>query len=185
VVVSKLLFAARPDRAYFGQKDAQQCAVVTRLARDLDTGTEIVVCPTVRDVDGLALSSRNAYLTAEERERALAIPAGLAAAARLFAAGERDAARLVGAVEALLETSPALRPEYVAVVDQDTFETVSDAVPGVKVLVAARIGVARLIDTLTLGVDEPPATPSHATDGSVDAASPLGTAERIRPCTVP
>ncbi len=88
LVVAKLLIACRPQRAYFGQKDAQQCLVVRRLARDLDTGVEIVVGPVVRDSDGLALSSRNAYLDADERERALAIPAGLSAAAAAFAAGE-------------------------------------------------------------------------------------------------
>jgi pantoate--beta-alanine ligase len=84
LVVAKLLIAGRPQRAYFGQKDAQQCAVVRRVARDLDTGVEIVVGPVVRDHDGLALSSRNVYLDADERRRALAIPAGLSAAAAAF-----------------------------------------------------------------------------------------------------
>src|SRR4029077_10789576 len=103
LVVTKLLVAGLPYRAYFGQKDAQQCAVVRRLAQDLDTGVQIVVCPTVRDDDGLALSSRNAYLSPADRRRALAIPRGLALAAKLFEAGERGSAVLTAAVERELQ----------------------------------------------------------------------------------
>jgi len=181
VIVAKLLVAARADRAYFGQKDAQQCAVVRRLARDLDTGTRIVVCPTVRDADGLALSSRNAYLSAEDRREALAMPRGLAAAAELFAGGERDAAVLAGVVEAALGGSPRLVPDYVAVVDGESFERVDEAARGAQIVVAARIGRARLIDALTLGIDEPPATPGIRVNSVPDS----GIAERSEPCTVP
>ena len=149
LVVAKLLVAARPDRAYFGQKDAQQCVLVRRLAADLDTGVEIVVCPTVRDSDGLALSSRNAYLTAEERVRARAIPAGLAAAAACFESGERDAAVLTATVRDVLEAAGAAI-DYVAVVDPEHFKEVETPGPGCEILVAARMGNTRLIDVLQL-----------------------------------
>ncbi len=105
LVVAKLLIACRPQRAYFGQKDAQQCAVVRRLARDLDTGVEVVIGPVVRDHDGLALSSRNLYLSPAERARALAIPSGLSAAATAFAGGEHRAARLCELVWAALDAA--------------------------------------------------------------------------------
>ena len=155
LVVTKLLVAARPDRAYFGHKDAQQCAVVRRLARDLDTGVEIVVCPTIRDPDGLALSSRNAYLSPDDRARALAIPRGLAAAAACFESGERAAAVLIEAARRPLEAVDAAI-DYVALVDPETFKDVETPAPGCEILVAARIGNARLIDVLQLGVDAAP-----------------------------
>ena len=155
LVVAKLLVAARPDRAYFGQKDAQQCAVVRRLARDLDTGVEIVVCPTVREADGLAVSSRNAYLSPEDRVRARAIPAGLAAAAARFESGERDAAVLTEAVRRPLQAAGATI-DYVAVVDPEAYKEVETPGPGCEIVVAARIGNTRLIDVLQLGVDVAP-----------------------------
>ena len=155
LVVTKLFTATRPDRAYFGRKDAQQCAVVQRLAADLDTGVTVVVCPTVRDPDGLALSSRNAYLSPQERARALAIPAGLAEAASLFDAGERAGTRLLDAVKRHLESVDA-RIDYVALVDPDTFVEVDFPSPGCEILVAARIGNTRLIDAMQLGFDEAP-----------------------------
>src|SRR5579862_6479194 len=128
LVVTKLLVAGIPDRAYFGQKDAQQCAVVRHLARDLDTGVEIVVCPTVRDPDGLAISSRNVYLSPEERARALAIPSSLAAAIARFEAGERDATSLATTVRSFLENA-GLDVDYVAVVEAEDFAEVETAVP--------------------------------------------------------
>jgi pantoate--beta-alanine ligase len=157
LVVTKLFVAARPDRAYFGAKDAQQCAVVRRLAVDLDTGVEVVVCPTVRDSDGLALSSRNAYLAVGARERARAIPAGLRAAAILFDAGQRDAAALAEAARAPLERA-GLDVDYVAVVEPEQCTDVQIAGPGSEILVAARIEATRLIDSLRLGIDSAPAT---------------------------
>lgn len=156
LVVAKLFIAARPDRAYFGAKDAQQCAVVRRLAADLDTGVDVVVCPTVRDGDGLALSSRNVYLDGRARTRALAIPAGLRAAALRFAAGERDATVLAGAARAPLERA-GLDIDYVAVVEPEQCTDVRIAGPGSEILVAARMGGTRLIDCLRLGVDDAPA----------------------------
>jgi pantoate--beta-alanine ligase len=155
LVVTKLLVAGLPDRAYFGQKDAQQCAVVRRLARDLDTGVEIVVCPTVRDPDGLAISSRNVYLNPEERLRALAIPSGLAAAMARFEAGERDATALATTVRSHLEKE-GLDVDYVAVVEADDFSEVQTAVPTNEIVLAARIGSTRLIDVVRLGVDTAP-----------------------------
>jgi pantoate--beta-alanine ligase len=155
LIVTKLLVSARPDRAYFGHKDAQQCAVVQRLARDLDTGVRIVVCPTVRADDGLALSSRNVYLNPDDRARALAIPAGLAAAAGRFEAGERQSQVLKRAVYDKLAAVDA-DVDYVAVVDPQDFSEVDLASPECKILVAARIGATRLIDVLQLGVDAAP-----------------------------
>jgi pantoate--beta-alanine ligase len=155
LVVTKLLVAGIPDRAYFGQKDAQQCAIVRRLARDLDTGVEIVVCPTVRDPDGLAISSHNVYLSPEERARALAIPSSLANAMARFDAGERDATSLATIVRSRLEKE-TLDVDYVAVVKADDFSAVETAVPTNQIVLAARIGSTRLIDVVRLGVDTAP-----------------------------
>jgi pantoate--beta-alanine ligase len=155
LVVSKLLVAGLPDRAYFGQKDAQQSAVVRHLARDLDTGVEIVICPTVRDPDGLAISSRNVYLSHEDRVRARAIPTSLGAALGQFDRGERDAATLKSAVRAALEAA-GLEVDYVAVVEPNEFTEVETAVPTNQIVLAARIGGTRLIDVVRLGVDTAP-----------------------------
>ena len=155
LVVTKLFNAARPDRAYFGQKDAQQCAVVRRLAEDLDTGVEIVVCPVVRDVDGLALSSRNVFLSVDERARALAIPRGLTAAARAYAGGERSARVLRELAQREL-AGAGFEVDYVAAVDPATFTPVELAGPGCQILVAGRMGTTRLIDVIRLGIDPPP-----------------------------
>ena len=152
-VVTKLLVTARPDRAYFGHKDAQQCAVVRRLAADLDTGTEIVVCPTVRDADGLALSSRNVRLDPAARRQALAIPAALAAADAAHRAGETDPERIRRLVLARLAESPDLTVDYVAVVDAATFEPAREVSVRCEILIAARIAGTRLIDVMTPGAD--------------------------------
>jgi pantoate--beta-alanine ligase len=173
-VVAKLLTAALPDRAYFGHKDAQQCAVVRRVVADLDVGTEIVVCPTVRDADGLALSSRNAYLGPEERRTALAIPRALAAAAAAWKAGERSASALRTIASEILAASPGLRPDYVAVVDPETFSDPLDGCVRCEILIAARIGGTRLIDVLSPGLDDPPVVdgegcPSAGTDTESNA----------------
>ena len=140
-VVTKLFAATDPDRAYFGQKDAQQVAVVKRLARDLDLGVDIRVVPTVREPDGLALSSRNAYLSAEERKAALAISAALREAAAAYASGERDQVRLRARLAARLALESLVRPEYAELVDAATFQK-----PGTLAVIAARVGKTRLID---------------------------------------
>lgn len=144
VVVLKLFHVVAPDRAYFGRKDAQQLAVVRKLVQDLDVPVEIVPCDTVRDADGLALSSRNAYLSAEERRRAAALPEALFRARDLWRAGERDLRRVEAAARA-----PGLPYDYVACVDPDTFH---DPSPGRAVLlvVAARVGATRLLDNVLL-----------------------------------
>jgi pantoate--beta-alanine ligase len=152
-IVTKLLVTARPDRAYLGHKDVQQCAVVRRLATDLDTGAEIVVCPTVRDADGLALSSRNVHLDPAARRQALAIPAALAAADAAHRAGETDPERIRDLILLRLAESPGLAVDYVAVVDAVTFEPVAAVSVRCEILIAARIGGTRLIDVLTPGAD--------------------------------
>ncbi len=155
LVVAKLLIACRPHRAYFGHKDAQQCAVVRRMARDLDTGVEIVVGPVVRDHDGLALSSRNAYLSPDERRRALAIPNGLSAAATAFAEGEQRPGILCDLVREPMERA-GFAIDYVAATGADRFAPVAVAGPGCQILVAGRMGTTRLIDVIRLGIDAAP-----------------------------
>ena len=140
-VVTKLFAAAAPDRAYFGQKDAQQVAVTKRLARDLDLGVEIRVVPTVREPDGLALSSRNAYLNPAERKAAATISSALREAAEAYASGERDTVRLRARLAARLALEPLVQPEYAELVDPATFEK-----PGTLAVIAARVGKTRLID---------------------------------------
>jgi pantoate--beta-alanine ligase len=140
-VVAKLFNATEPDRAYFGQKDAQQAAVVGRLALDLDTGIEICVCPTVREPDGLALSSRNAYLVGEERKAAVCLSAALRRAARAYGAGERNLDSLRLRMLETLEAEPLARVDYAELVDPQTFTP-----PGSLAVLAVRIGKTRLID---------------------------------------
>jgi pantoate--beta-alanine ligase len=140
-VVTKLLAAVDPDRAYFGQKDAQQVAVVKRLVRDLDVGVEVRVVPTVREPDGLALSSRNVYLSPEERKAAAVISASLREAADIYASGERDPVRLRARLAARLALEPLVRTEYAELVDAATFQK-----PGTLAVIAARVGKTRLID---------------------------------------
>ena len=140
-IVTKLLNATQPDRAYFGQKDAQQAAVVRRLALDLDTGVQICVCPTVREADGLALSSRNAYLGPDERKAAASLSRALRSASDAYAAGERDPAGLQRGMREILEAEPLARVAYAELVDASTFEA-----PGTLAVLAVWIGKTRLID---------------------------------------
>jgi pantoate--beta-alanine ligase len=140
-VIAKLFTAVEPDRAYFGQKDAQQSAVVKRLVRDLDYPVEIKVCPTVREPDGLALSSRNAYLSPEERRAAASLGSALRLAAGAYADGERRPDQLLRVLCDRLEAEPLARVEYAEVVDAETFMP-----PGTLAVLAVRIGKTRLID---------------------------------------
>jgi pantoate--beta-alanine ligase len=140
-VVSKLLTVVEPDRAYFGQKDAQQAAVVKRLVRDLDFPVQVRVCPTVREADGLAMSSRNAYLNRAEREAAAGLSSALRLAADSYAAGERRPEQLRATLRARLEAEPMAQVEYAEVVDPETF-----TIPGSLAVLAIRIGSTRLID---------------------------------------
>lgn len=146
-VVAKMLNMAGPDVAYFGAKDAQQVAVVRRMVRDLDIPTRIEVLPTVRDADGLALSSRNVRLDAEERGRATALYRGLCAGRAALAAGEHDAAALTKLVEETLVRA-GVAVEYVVVVDADTFAPLVRVERPALVVVAGWVGATRLIDNL-------------------------------------
>jgi pantoate--beta-alanine ligase len=144
-VVTKLFNIVAPDVAYFGQKDAQQALVIERLVRDLDIPVRIEVCPTIREPDGLALSSRNALLSPVERARALAISRALASAQAAVAAGERDAERIAGRARTQL-TSDGVEPEYFELVSTDTMAPVTVVDGDVLAVVAARVGATRLID---------------------------------------
>ncbi len=148
-IVTKLFFACTPDRAYFGEKDFQQLALVRRLADDLDSGVEIVSCPIVREPDGLAMSSRNAYLTGEERERALSLSRGLERARALFESGERDAGKIVDAARAELDRCNA-RVDYIEVVDSESLRPVKRVGSPARLAIAAHIGKTRLIDNMPL-----------------------------------
>jgi len=149
-VVAKLLHLVGPSRAYFGQKDAQQLAVVRRMVADLAFPNQIVACPTVREPDGLAVSSRNAYLSPEDRRRATALYRALRAGRAVFEAGGRDPAAVEAAARDLLEDAPGVEPDYVALVDPVSFEPVKQAEPGQVLATAARVGRARLIDNVIL-----------------------------------
>jgi len=152
-VVAKLLAIVRPDTAFFGQKDFQQLRVLQTIARDLRLGAEIVGCPTVREPDGLALSSRNAYLTPEQRRDAVALSRGLFAARELWERGERDPRVLRERVRELAG-SGSVALEYVSVADPATLAELDAAPAGAAVIsLAARVGRARLIDNVLLGMD--------------------------------
>lgn len=145
-VVSKLFNIVTPDRAYFGQKDAQQLAVIRRMVRDLSFGIEIVGCPIVREEDGLAKSSRNTYLSADERKAAVVISKSLKAGQEMIEKGETDTAKIIASITAMIESEPLAKIDYIKAVDADSIEPV-DTVSG-RVLFAAAvyIGKTRLID---------------------------------------
>jgi pantoate--beta-alanine ligase len=149
-VVTKLLNMVRPDRAYFGQKDAQQVLVIRKLVRDLDMPVEIMVCPTVRDEDGLALSSRNVYLSPPERERALALSRGLRAAEDKVRAGVIDRDSVLAAARAELDAAN-VEPEYLELRSAEDLSPVERVNGSTLLAVAARVGNARLIDNTMLG----------------------------------
>jgi len=155
-VVTKLLNMVGPDVAFFGQKDAQQVVVVSRLVRDLDLPVRIETVPTVREPDGLALSSRNVHLRGPDRERAVALHRGLRAAAAAYAGGERDAGRLETAAREAM-AAHEVQPEYLALVDPRAFLPVAAVDGEVLLVVAARVGGTRLIDNAFIGTPaEPP-----------------------------
>ena len=149
-VVLKLFEIVRPDLAFFGAKDAQQVLIIRKMAADLDLDVAIVTCPLVREPDGLALSSRNAYLSAEERRAALVLSAALGRAERAVAAGERDTARLVAGIRAAIAAEPLVRIDYVEAVDPETLEPVAAVEGEVLVALAAFVGRTRLIDNTRL-----------------------------------
>lgn len=149
-VVAKLLIAAEPDRAFFGQKDAAQVAVLRRMVRDLRLATELVICPIVREQDGLALSSRNVYLSPEERHQALALSRAINTVEDLVGHGQRKASTLMEAAEAVLGAEPRIRVDYIAAVDWTTLQPVESATPGTLFAIAAWVGETRLIDNAIL-----------------------------------
>jgi len=146
-VVSKLFNIVQPDVAFFGQKDAQQVLVIKRMVRDLDIPVRIEVCPTVRESDGLAMSSRNALLSPDARQHALALHRALSAAEQAVARGERDTAKVLGMARATMSTF-AVEPEYLEAVSTDTLRPVSRIDGETLVAVAARVGGVRLIDNV-------------------------------------
>jgi pantoate--beta-alanine ligase len=150
-IVSKLFNIVAPDVAYFGQKDAQQTVVIRRLVRDLNMAVQIEVCPTVREPDGLAMSSRNAHLSPAERDRATALYQALATAQVLTAAGETDVATILAAAEAELE-DPQVKVEYLQIVNPETLVPITSVGGPALALVAAWVGQTRLIDNQLLSV---------------------------------
>ncbi len=151
-VVCKLFNITQPTRAYFGQKDAQQTVVVRKMARDLDMPLDLVVAPTTREPDGLAMSSRNVYLSAEQRRAAAVLYCALLAAGARYAAGERDAAALRRAMRAVLDAEPLANPEYVSVADALTLRELDQVgAAGALCSLVVRFGATRRIDNMLLG----------------------------------
>src|ERR1700733_7149583 len=149
-VVLKLLEIVQPDKAYFGRKDAQQARILQQMARDLHLDSEIIVCPIVREPDGLAMSSRNGYLDPAERRAATILYRALDGARVSIVRGERDALRIMAAMRELLRTEPLAEPDYVELVDAETLEPVTMLRGECYALLAVRIGPVRLIDNLLI-----------------------------------
>jgi pantoate--beta-alanine ligase len=154
-VVLKLFEIVQPHFAYFGRKDAQQVRIISEMARDLNLDTEIVVCPVVREADGLALSSRNAYLSAEERKAATVLHRALVAARDELSAGVRDAMQLQTAMRRILEAEPLANVDYAEIVSADTFEPVVRVARPAYALLAVFVGKTRLIDNLLIEPTSP------------------------------
>ena len=151
-VVGKLFNIVHPDRAYFGQKDAQQLAIVRRMVRDLNFDLEIVGCPIIREEDGLAKSSRNTYLSEEERKAAVILHKGLVKGEEMVSAGEKDVKKVLDAITEIIESEPLARIDYVEAVDFDNIETIDTIEGSVLVAVAVYIGKTRLIDNFIVGL---------------------------------
>jgi pantoate--beta-alanine ligase len=149
-VVSKLFHIVEPDTAYFGQKDSAQVAIIRRMVRDLNLPIEIVVCPIVREPDGLAMSSRNAYLNPEERKRALVLHRALLRVQDLVKTGEREVSKLLAAGREEFNREHAVRLDYFEIVNANTLDPVQEVADGALVAVAAHVGSTRLIDNLLL-----------------------------------
>ena len=151
-VVAKLFNVVGPDKAFFGQKDAAQVAVLRKMVRDLNFPVELVVCPIVRDPDGLAMSSRNQYLSQEERRQALVLRRALREVERLVGNGVTTARDLIEAAQTVLATEPRVRVDYCKVVDPDTLEDVADVSRAALVAIAAFVGTTRLIDNILVAL---------------------------------
>ncbi len=150
-VVAKLFTAIQPDRAYFGQKDAQQAAVIRQMTRDLNFPIEIVVCPTLREADGLAMSSRNVYLNPDERQAATVLSRALFAARDAFRAGEGEAERLRDLMAGIINAEPLARLQYVSCAHPDTLEELQGPVTRALLSMAVAVGKTRLIDNIVIG----------------------------------
>jgi pantoate--beta-alanine ligase len=150
-VVAKLFNAVQPHKAYFGQKDAQQVAVIRQMVRDLNFPLEIVVCPTTREPDGLAMSSRNVYLDADQRKAATVLFCSLSAAKEMYEAGERDAEKVRGKMKDVLATEPLAEVQYVSCADYDTLEELDEIKGKALLSMAVFLGKTRLIDNFVLG----------------------------------
>lgn len=153
-VVLKLFNIVQPDRAYFGQKDAQQAVVIRKMAADLNIPLEIVTCPIIREADGLALSSRNTYLTPEDRKCALALPRALEAGRKLITGGERNSGKVREEILAVLNKSPGIEVDYVEVVNGRTLADMPVLAGPVLLAAAVRAGKTRLIDNIDLEVEQ-------------------------------
>ncbi len=153
-VVAKLFHIFSPERAFFGQKDAAQVAVLRKMVRDLDFPVQLDVCPTVREPDGLALSSRNRFLNGEQRRQALVLSRALLAVQRQVQAGEKDSGKLLGMAMEILKEEPGVKVDYCHIVNPDTLEDVGDVGHGGLVAVAALVGTTRLIDNLLVRVPD-------------------------------
>ncbi len=151
-VVAKLFNIVQPTRAYFGQKDAQQVVVIRRMVVDLNMNVEIVTLPTVREPDGLAMSSRNTYLNSQERQSAVVLYQALALAQKLWSQGERDAERIRQEMITLIQKEPLVDIDYVSVADAETLDELDTVTPPALVSLAVKIGRTRLIDNVVLGV---------------------------------
>ena len=152
-VVLKLFEIVQPQFSFFGRKDAQQVDVIRRMTADLNLDTEIVVCPIVRETDGLAMSSRNAYLTTEERGAAVVLSRSLAAVRERVQAGERNPAQLLAVVRGLIEREPVVKLDYAEIADAETFESAVALRKPSYILLAARVGTTRLIDNALIEPD--------------------------------
>ncbi|MBN7574116.1 MULTISPECIES: pantoate--beta-alanine ligase [Clostridium] len=152
LVVSKFLNIVTPDKAYFGEKDAQQVAVIKRMVRDLNIDVEIVACPIIREEDGLAKSSRNTYLSKDERNAALVLSRSLEIAKDALKKGERNANNIKNAIKEVLNSEPLAKIDYVEIVDSDSLESVEIIKKNVLIPIAVYIGKTRLIDNFTFEI---------------------------------
>jgi pantoate--beta-alanine ligase len=150
-VVARLFELVKPDRAYFGQKDAQQLLVVKKMVADLGMGLEVIAVPTVREPDGLAMSSRNTYLNPEERKQAVALYQALTLARRLYNDGEKDAGVIRRRMTTLIQKQPLAAIDYISIADAETLEELEEVKPPALVSMAVKIGKTRLIDNTVLG----------------------------------
>lgn len=151
-IVTKLFNIVRPDRAYFGQKDAQQAIVIQQMTKDLDMDVEIMVCPIVREKDGLAMSSRNVYLNPQEREQAVVLSESLALAKKLIIQGERDAFKIKAAIVDKITQKPLAKIDYVSIVDAQTLKDIHHITNRVLIALAVKFGSTRLIDNIIVEV---------------------------------